>query len=257
MIEYSMEYPVAEHDFWSPFCNLDFVMAHKVLARPWYAKQLLNRPPGRIVILDNGMHEGKMVNNVEMVAAARECNADYVIPPDRLGDFDFNMKEMLELDAMRTVTDAKWQMAPVLCGNSEMLRRQFMTHARNIGAGMICLPFKEDRYDWLMEVQHEVMDGPFNLLTRIHLLGVNEISELRRFYELSIQGAWSTLTWSVDTAKAYKWGMQWQDLRGTVRSIRGANLRSDELLDLKVTPSANLRIIVENIHFLKSVCAGR
>lgn len=249
-----MEYPVAEHDLWSPFCDLDFVMAHKVLARPWYADALRHRHYSRIVILDNGMHEGVPVNNVEMVRAAVRCCANFVVPPDKLGNFDYNVAQLRELASMRGES-SQWDLAPVVCGDTPAERKAFIQYCSDLGARCLCFPFREPRYDWIIELRHEIMAGLGSKWSRIHLLGVSELEELRRFVQLSNMGAWTQFKWSVDTAKAYKWGMGGIDMR-TMTTWRNSHIGSEALLNLPTTHEDQLKPIIKNIHLLKAVCAG-
>src|SRR5262245_1236135 len=47
MIRYSMEIPTSRLTDWSPLCDLDFVLAHKVLEDKSYADFFANRPRDR------------------------------------------------------------------------------------------------------------------------------------------------------------------------------------------------------------------
>jgi hypothetical protein len=253
MIQFSMEHPVTEHVFWSPFCDLDFVLAHKVLGDPTYADELRGRHKTRILILDNSMHElGTPLSCGHIARAAELCNADYVIPPDLLGEWDKNVTWVSEMNAEKLKRNPRWNLAPVLCGTTREQRFAFLRMCAILRVGMVCLPFKEDRFSWYNE-QKDYLEQEMDDCPCIHLLGVNTLAELRDFALISRT---SNFHWSVDTAKAYKWGVEYKLLEHQ-ESIRGSQVTSSDVVNTVQTPDAALRSIIQNIHTLKAACRGR
>lgn len=252
MIKYSMEFPIAERSFWLPFCDMEFVLAHKVLEDQDYALELRNRSAGSPpVILDNSMHElGQPLEAATIAEAARRCHPDWVIPPDRLGQWSWNLEQ---LKIMKPLLHPKWKLAAVMCGATAFERSTTLSVAASLGCEMMCYPYREARRAWVEEhFRALVISGP---VTHIHLLGVSSLQELRDWEYMSRHGLRS-INISVDTAKAYKWGMSGDDI-SVMDNLRSSPLGSSALLDVKMTPDERLRPIIQNIHTLKAVCRGR
>jgi hypothetical protein len=247
MIGLAMEIPTDFLDSWTPLTDFDFVLAHRVLEDVAYRRFYAKRPSGRECILDNSMHElGHPLPVASLLEAAVAIRADFVIPPDRLGEAAWNLEQFRR--CAWEFRDTPIGVASVLCGATPALRETYMWHTRS--APMICLPFREPRLQWFFDSPRNI-----HLFERVHLLGVNELDELRRFATLSAR---STRTrWTVDTAKPIKWGLEGALLE-SLTSLRNAPTGSKELLDLRqrhVTPFQEHTIRL-NVAALRSVCAG-
>jgi hypothetical protein len=253
MIKFAMEIPTAFLPQWAPLTDLDFVLAHKVLGDQVYADFFRNRPKGRELILDNSMHElGHPLKVKDLLEAANRVRADFVIPPDRLGEVEQNIAWTIETGIAFRHSQTK--IAPVMCGRTPEERKE--VRSGYAVYPMICLPFREPRADWYHEHLEACIAQTENLWMRIHLLGVNEMSELRLFRHLSEVNHGQV--WSVDTAKPIKWGIEGHDLQdmdaGGI-SLRGAKLSSKDLLDLDMVSGDAFCSITENLAYLKRVCA--
>jgi len=242
----SMEIPVGYLRRWTSWTELDFVLAHKVLDDTKYASHYARRAAGRELILDNSMHELGYPLPVKMLLqAARKIDADYTIAPDQLKQPERNREWFDQTYEMFMPLQRK--VAVVMCGRDSRERVHFLEYVRN--ADMLCLPFREERLAWFRE--HEVQIR--SRWTRIHLLGVNEIEELRQFAQIALEAP--EMTWTVDTAKPIKWGVALREMK-TLDSPRGASLSSKDLLDLQYIRPSALHVCDNNIAFLRSICQG-
>jgi len=252
MIQVSMEIPTVYLSQWTPFTDLDFILAHKVLEDDEYASFFANRPSRREVILDNSMHElGHPLPVSDLLDAAERVNATYVIPPDRLGEWKRNLDWYEETVDAFEGTDIR--VAPVMCGTSP--EERVYTRHKYKDAHMICLPFREPRKDWYNEHLDACIEKRETLWERIHLLGVNEFSELKLFRQLSDMNL--NQVFSVDTAKPIKWGVEGFSLElmdaGNI-TARNAKLSSKDLLELDAVSNDVHVSIMENLSYLKRVC---
>jgi hypothetical protein len=243
-MQLSLEIPVAYLKQWGPLTDFDFALAHRVLSDPVYRKHYATREAGRELLLDNSMHElGTPLPIASLADAAFAVGADYVIAPDQLGMPDWNLEQYrLTLAGLK----GRFKIAVVMAGATPTARAEYLDAVA--GADMICLPFREPRLRWFQEQRERILDW-----TRIHLLGVNEISELKGFVRYA-RGAslHEHRTWSVDTAKPIKWGWQLKSLNHG-ETLRSSGISSLDLLDLRdATPEQRSRI-VQNIHYLKGV----
>src|SRR6187399_2541069 len=75
----------------SPLLDADFALAHLVLEDPLYCEFYAEQSKkGRMVILDNSMHElPESLNAGEILEAADRVKPAFCIPPDKLGDVKF------------------------------------------------------------------------------------------------------------------------------------------------------------------------
>lgn len=242
-----MEVPTKYLSAWSPLCQLDFVLAHKVLEDEEYARFFRNRPAGRELILDNSVHElGETLPVKDLVRAAELCRADTVIAPDRLGDAVFNLQQYhLMCSYFPTM-----MIGVVLAGKDRQQRRAFLSEVAN--CGMICLPFKEDRWTWYNENREQI-----HRFYRQHLLGVNTLSELRLFNAVvsSQQRIFGThiVNWSMDTTKALKWGIDYQMI-DRLKSVRGGRHAKAWLeFDDELSPAQH-EFIQHNVGVLRACC---
>jgi hypothetical protein len=242
MIKLALEMPVTYLDLWNPLCDLDFVLAHKVLEDRAYAQYFVNRPPGRELILDNSMHElGKPLSVSALREAAEAVRADYVVAPDELGQPRKNIDWFHEtVEALSDYADV----AVVLAGRDPVERDWYLQEVS--GADMLCLPFREPRLVWFA-LHTDFIVTHWN---RIHLLGVSSPGDLEGFACRAREH--SEIDWSIDTAKPIKWGYAGELLQGRA-TWRSASLSSRALLDLEEIPEDHCKTIESNISYLKSL----
>jgi hypothetical protein len=249
MIKLSLEVPAAFVEAWTPLADLDFILAHKVLEDDSYASHFATRPWGRELILDNSVHElGSPLPMKALAEAARRVRADYIIPPDRIGQFKQNMQWYEEA---YTALDGQ-RLAPVLCGSTPSERAECVD--RFAGSAMLCLPFREDRLSWFREQR----DAILACWSRIHLLGVNTIEELLAFAG-EADGGPSAAWWSVDTTKPVKFGLRRQSLQGMsdLRTFKeygqGGNAEAKRLLDVVEVDAEQDAMVRANVAWLRAV----
>jgi hypothetical protein len=246
-VKLSIEIPTSVLPLLSAYTDSDFVLAHRVLEDPDYASFHEQRAANRELILDNSFHElGVALPIRDLLEAADRVNADYVIAPDKLGDPIWTAEQFLNLyQAQKWRRGKAYGLAVVMQGATFVERRTFMATVR--AADMLCLPFRAPRIEWFVEHEKEIRHH----WRRIHLLGVNELTEFRRFFLLSTSDFWAGTAWSVDTAKPVKWGMSGEFL-DSVESLRGNPLSSKALLGLSFAEvEPHIDMILNNIHILR------
>lgn len=252
MIRLSLEYPTTHVKRFTKLTDFDFVLAHKVLEDKSYARYLANRERSRMLLLDNSMHElGQPLPVKDLARAASACRATFVVAPDKLGEPQKNLEWFEE-----TYTElyAKHRLAVTLAGHTADEREKYLHTVRH-RAEMICLPFREPRWDWFLEQKKNL-----NWCFRIHLFGVSELAELRNFAEQSRTpgNRWS---FSVDTTKPIKWGMKGQ-LLSDLKSLRGSeydastggNKTAESVQNLQVISPEQMLVIEKNIQLLREAC---
>jgi hypothetical protein len=217
----ALEIPTTYLPDWSPLTDMDFALAHKVLEDEQYAKWYASRPRERKLILDNSMHElGSPMPPGDLQEAARRCRADYVVPPDKLGDPVFNFESYLQT---RRLLGGEFGTAVAMSGRDAQERAVYLQNVR--GAEMLCLPYREPRLAWYREQKYAMLQ----LFDHIHLFGVSTMEELKQF---AIE---STITrkvaWSVDTRKPIKWGVigERMDRLATLRNKGGISPQEHDL----------------------------
>jgi hypothetical protein len=237
----SLEIPTSYLIDWSPLCDFDFALAHRVLEDEKYAEFFADRPKGRELILDNSMHElgGVPMAAVELGEAAKRCRADYVCAPDQLGQMKKNYAWFVETHRL---LGNQFMIATVLTGNDFIERNWFLANVRQ--ASLMCLAFRTPRFDWFLEHNEQLRRW-----ARIHLFGVNDLYELIRFRHYS---AWK---WSVDTGKPIKWGVQKEHL-DRKDGVRGAPLPSLDLLSVRNLNCAQTEAVLWNIAYLRRFTEG-
>lgn len=217
----TMEIPTKHLEELSPLCDGDFALAHLVLQDEHYAEFYASQSKkGRLVVLDNSMHELKNPLSVpEILSAAERIRPSFVVAPDKLGDpkFTYDQFQLMVSENRKH----GFRLAVVLCGTNTAERSQFFMDTRQY-ADMLCLPFREPRLDWLSEllraVPKHVAWPPF-----IHLLGVNELIEIPLINNLLDVAGWPRDRRSVDTAKPWKWALKGKRL-SDLDSVRGAGM---------------------------------
>jgi hypothetical protein len=218
----ALEIPTEHLAEFSSVTDLDYALAHEVLANPVYAAFYeQQRRKGRRVILDNGMYEkGDPLNTAEILEAASRINPSVIIPRDKLGDANFTLegfKEMLR----HPDRQAHWKVALVIQGTSFNERVALFNACRELTDTMM-LPFREPRLDWFHEFVEKIPSyiawPPF-----LHLLGVNELVELVKFNEALHMSGWPAHRISVDTGKPFKWASRDSDM-SQMDSVRSGGL---------------------------------
>jgi hypothetical protein len=243
-----MELPTSKLAEWTELADLDFILAHTVLAEKDYAQHFANRPAGRELILDNSYHElGYALSSKDLVEAAQRCRADYIISPDNVNDVDFTIESYKHLRA----NVKGYKIAVVWTGFQDRAswqeREAFLSHVTD--ADMLCCTFKlKDRLQYFIDSERA------SHFSRVHLLGVDSLKELQEWTFLAkhlfhIEGR--TIKWSVDTGKALKWAMKGRKL-DELKSLRSSedttskgepSVASQQLLTLKaeeITPQQEM-----------------
>lgn len=241
-IPLALEIPESRLADWSPYTQLDFVLAHKVLESPKYARFFKHRVAGRELILDNSVHElGTPLDPITLVEAAERVDATYVISPDRLEDAVWTIAQSL---ALRRMLNGRARLASVLTGDSIRERRNVLDAYR--GVDMLCLPYRRTRLEWFFEHREIILSR----WDRIHLLGVSSLEELSAWKWIADR--FPGVSFSVDTAKPVKWGLLERDLR-TLEEIRHAPVPSKDLLDTDEISPKQDAMVRKNITFLLSL----
>jgi hypothetical protein len=247
VIQLSMEVPTPFLESWSPLTDVDFALAHRVLEDAAYAKYYRTRPAGRELLLDNSMHElGAPLEIQQLLDAANLCRADVVISPDQLKDPAWTLEQFNKTKL--AFKDTPFEIAVVLQSKTGATT-DLEDFLEQVGeADMIMLPYREDRWDWFDRVESSIL-----LWSRVHLLGVSELQELR--WWAGIAKEYPEISWSVDTGKPVKWA--WAGSRlDAEESIRHSGLTSKELLDLRpedLHPSFD-DLLKYNIQVLREIC---
>lgn len=234
--------------FWlktlSPLCDGDFALAQNVLAdefyRGFYAEQ---SKAGRFVVMDNGFHElGHPLEIPELMQAADYINPSIIITPDKLDDYKWTLDKFFEMRSVVTDRD----LGVVLQGVTPAERADFFMKTVKY-AKMICLPFRRPRFEWFCDLLEKI-PSYIQWPPRIHLLGVNELWELKafrdKFDELGIPGKRIT----VDTCKPISWGIQRTRISEKMPTLRDGI----PLTDLeKKAGEACMPDVMYNIAFLR------
>lgn len=240
-----MEIPKAWLEYLSPLCDGDFALAQLVLEDKYYADFYRDQSKkGRFVIMDNGFHElGRPLSPPELLEAASRIQPSIVIAPDRLGDQRFGLEQFGET---LKVMPPEVGVGIVIQGVSPAERAEmFMKTVKH--AKMLCLPFKEPRFEWFMDLLQKIpkyVQWP----PRIHLLGVNEFWELKAFRDQFAALGIEPTRISVDTSKPIKFGILRKRFVSDIDTLRGTG-SLDELA--RKATSECMSDILYNIAFLR------
>lgn len=261
-IKLAQEIPTCKLEEWSKLSDLDFVLAHTVLADSAYAEFFKMRPQDRELILDNSYHElGVPLEMSDLLEAANRCRADYIIAPDKVGDIKFNVEQFLLAQKVL----AGYRIAVVMTGTPSHLqdvpdrttmyyhyeRENFLFAVRE--ADMLCCTFKEPRrWDWYYA------SNMARRWKRVHLLGCAELAELALWRELA---SFTGRQYSIDTGKALKWALRGKQLDrlASVRlnahtTTQGLPSESSQaLLDTKHITPAQEKLFVYNVQVLRGL----
>lgn len=234
--------------FWletlSPLMDYDFAIAHQVLEDEFYANFYREQAAkGRFVVLDNGFHElGHPLSAPELVAAADRIRPSVVIAPDRLGDMRFSLDSF---DELRHILPPEYGCGIVVQGVSPAERAELfmktMKHAK-----MLCFPFREPRFEWFCDLLEKIpkyIQWP----PRIHLLGVNELWELKAFREKFDEIGIESKRVTIDTSKPVKFGVKGIRMSEDI-VLRGIGALSEVE---KKAASTHIPDVLYNIAFLR------
>lgn len=243
-MQLGLEIPLELLSTVSPLCDMDFALAQEVLDKPEYAEfYAAQAKKGRFVLLDNGFHElGRPLSSAELLAAATKIHPSAIIAPDWLGKPGETYAAFNEL---RETLKGRYRIAFVLCGNSASQRAEIFTKvAAHIHA--LCLPFKEPRLDWFMDLVDRV-PITFKWPARIHLLGVNRFEELTAFRDAFNNVGIPACRTSVDTGKPMKFGLDGKRFDPKL-ALRGAGALKH---DYKGATDKQLANIFYNVAYLR------
>lgn len=213
------EIPTRHLAEFSPLMDGDFALAHLVLENKQYEEFYREQSKaGRLVILDNSMHElPAPLSAGEILEAANRIKPSFVIPPDKLGDVKFTYGQF-EITRKENLRHGH-RLAVVLCGSNSAERNMFYQNTRQY-VDMVCLPYREPRLEWFQELvgstPKHVPWPPF-----IHLLGVSTLDELHVFNQVLDLMHWPRQNRSCDTNKMVKWGLKNKTINA-LESLRGA-----------------------------------
>lgn len=213
------EIPTKHLAEFSPLMSGDFALAHLVLEDKTYEEFYREQSKkGRMVILDNSMHElPASLSCGEILEAADRIKPSFVIPPDKLGDvkFTYDQFEIFRKENLRH----GHRLAGVLCGSNAAERAMYYQNIRAY-VDMVCLPYREPRLEWFQEL---VQSLPKHVTwpPYIHLLGVSTLDELTVFNAVLDTVGWPRERRSVDTNKMVKWGLKNKRM-DKLESLRGA-----------------------------------
>lgn len=259
MIKLSLEIPTSRLKEWSPLVDLDFILAHKVLDDPEYARHFEGRPAGREVILDNSTHEfGKPLPFQQLHAAAILTKADFVIAPDIVNPVANADREQF-LQNIHWIWEAhhhlsEFKLGGVMCGTTSVDRVKWLADTQ-ADLKMVCFSFHiPQRIAWWRDfiinqlyIQH---------MQRIHLLGMMSVSELREWVKIADKHP--SIQFSFDTSKPLKLGVQGIKFTDGLedQNLRGGPVNSKSVLDMKDFTAEQEKCCIENIEYLRGICHG-
>lgn len=218
------------------FCIGSYVLKHPIYA-DYYAWKVAS---GRMVILDNGLHEdghSMSINKIKKAINILGARPNLcVIAPDKLHDGGWTLKHTrLFAKEMKGINIS---IAAVAQGYDLMSSYVTYVCLDDEGYDLLCLPFKADRPNFLRQYT-------LNLNKPHHLLGsygLDEIKWLRRHIQLPSHT-------SIDTAKPIKAGIAGHTL---LSDYRGTGLWK---VDQSLT-EYQIENITSNIHIFNQTCRG-
>lgn len=240
-----MEIPRSWLEALSPLTDVDFALAQLVLEDKFYADfYKYQSESGRFVILDNGFHElGRPLSPPELLEAVDRIKPSVVIAPDRLGDARFGLENFFET---QRIMPQDVGVGIVIQGTSNAERADlFMKTCKH--TKLLCLPFREPRFEWFCDLLEKIpkyIQWP----PRMHLLGVNELWELKAFRDKLEDLGIPSRKVSVDTSKPIKWGIKRTRLTADIGTLRGTGSLSELAKSAK---SECMVDIMYNIAFMR------
>lgn len=255
MIKLACEIPTSRIKEWSPLVDLDFILAHKVLDDPNYAKLFKERSKDRKVILDNSTHEfGRPLPFEDLRRAADLCKADVVIAPDIVNP---NIDYKQYIQNMEWIYQAGkhlhgYYIGAVMCGKGPIQRETWLERASKV-ADMLCFSFHmPQRLEWWKHFADTVYVRRFS---NVHILGMISITELRRWVKISEK--YPEIEFSFDTCKPLKLGVQSLEFsQYEDTNLRGGSINSKSILEMKSFSEVQEMCIRRNISYLQAVCRG-
>lgn len=240
-----MEIPRAWLEPLSPLCDGDFAIAHQVLDDKYYADFYKNQSKlGRFVVLDNGFHElGHPLTIPELLEAADRIGPTVVVAPDRLGDQRFGLEQFFEtLRAFPPEIGVGCVLAGVTPAERAEMFMKVCKHAK-----MLCFPFREPRLEWFCDLLEKIpkyIQWP----PQIHLLGVNELWELKAFRDKFEDLGIPSKRVTVDTSKPIKFGIVGKRFKKDMETLRGVGSLKDVSEKAKAEHMAD---VLYNVAFLR------
>jgi len=240
MITLALETPRVLLQDLSMLCDFDFCLAQEVIADEKYAEFYTQKTHGvREVIMDNGFHElGRPLSVPELQDAAKVIKPNYVIAPDMIDDLPWTYEQWKR--AVKAFKGSDTQVLPVLTSAPELDQKSFLM---NVEGPILCMPYRRPRLDWF----HFHADTIVKKWDRVHLLGVNELSELARFAELTDQ---TGIQFSVDTSKPVKWGLLGTTF-DTLATLRHAPIHSSKIAAVDSVTAMQRACIYWNVAYLR------
>lgn len=225
----------------SPLYDYDFILAHDVLNDKTYADYYLNRTADRTAIMDNGFHElGASLGVADLLEAYKRSRPSYVIAPDKLGDAKFTLE-----NAQRVWKQiGRDHTAVVLQGRDSVERASFFSNVRS-NVGMICFPFRSERYEHFQELWYSVPS--YLAWPRIHLLGMSTLAEAFLWKNAGLPNS----KLSFDTTKPLKWGFEGKLLENLTNLRGGGGWPRDQFLLDEQATEQTLPTVIRNIAYLR------
>ena len=237
MIKLACEMPTSMLTKLERYMDIDFVLAHEVLQNKAYREYF--KKSRRLCILDNSVHElGEPLPIFDLVKAANMIDADWVVAPDNLENFDWS-QEQLELMYGHLPAE---RVAGVLIGGTPADRAERLKSIRR--SSMLCLPYRKPRLEWYLE--------QMPVHNTVHLLGMSSILELRAWAALQQLPRFAYMGLSLDTSKPVKWGLMYRRME-ELDSLRNAPVGSAQLLSLPPMDDAQHAITELNLLHLREI----
>lgn len=229
----------------SPVLDYDFALAHHALESKEYAQyyaDVVKR--GRVVLLDNSMHEnGHSLTAVELAEACKLVEPTFVVAPDRIGDMKFTYEGFKALRDELPRRFLKTKLAICIQGESHEQRcALFEATARH--ASMICFPFREPRLHWFEQLASSIPQY-IKWPPHLHLLGISSLEELVRWQNRLDALRWPRARTSVDSNKPLRFAFNSTRMNETLE-LRGAKWPKE----LKWSPDVE-RVALYNIAFTR------
>lgn len=205
----------------TPTLDFDFALAHLVLEHKDYAEHYAESAKrGRIVLLDNSMHEnGHSLSVVELAEACKRIEPSFVIAPDRIGDMKFTYEGFKALRDELPRRFLRTKLAICIQGESHE-QRCALFEATAKHASMICFPFREPRLHWFEQLASSIPQyvrwPPY-----LHLLGISSLEELVRWNSRLDALQWPRHRTSVDSNKPLRFAYNGTRMSETLE-LRGA-----------------------------------
>lgn len=160
-----------------PFADFDFILAHLYLKDKDYAKYY--KASTRFKILDNSTNElGEPCSLEDIKTVADDCNPNYVVAPDWIGDAIKTLEAFTKATEMFGVS----KVIPVIQGAT---LEEAINCANTYGKGLMAVPYdigstKDDEPE-VMALRRALLISNLPLEMSFHLLGFTSLQEFQ-FY---------------------------------------------------------------------------